>query len=210
MIKFDNLKNITQNFKLAKTALLVCLVCCCVISLGSLLWAYSLTNKFQEKAFILTENGATAIATSINVNNLVQYREAEINNHIKTFHQLYWTLDQYNYEKKITEALNLIGQSGKDLYLFMKSEGYFSRIVSQNLIQTLTIDAIKINQDIYPFVITVEGEMLLKRTDQKITSNQSFNATMVLYNVDRTNENPHGLLIENYIAKTKPIKESRK
>jgi conjugative transposon TraK protein len=201
-MNLKTLKNIPESFQLAKYALIVCFTTSIFISIGSLVWAFSLTNKFQEKAIVISEQGAAVMGKTINANELLKDREKEINSHIKNFHRLYWTVDQYNYNDKINKSLYLIGQTGKDLYLYMKSKGDFSKLVSQNLKQKLKVDSIIVNDAVYPYTAALYGTLEINRSDQISGTKQPFNSNMILQNVMRTYENPHGLIIENYAAKT--------
>jgi len=89
------------------------------------------------------------------------------------------------------------------LYLSLKANGHFARIQSQNLVQKLDIDSIKINDKEYPYHGSVYGKLSVSRVDQKVSTQNLFYASFDLFNVARTENNPHGLLIENYLFKSK-------
>ncbi len=195
------LQNIPSSFLLAKKALLICFLVSIMTVIGSLSWAFYVAKTFTKTTFIITEKGQATIAKSMTSSQIDTYRNPEIKNHIKVFHKLFWEYDQFSYERKINEALYLIGSSGKEMYLSLKAKGHFSQIQTQNLIQKITIDSIKIDEKSTPYHGVLYGELKVMRTDQKSEENNRFFASFDLYNVSRTEKNPHGLLIENYLVK---------
>ncbi|WP_405208503.1 hypothetical protein [Aquimarina sp. LLG6339-5] len=200
-----SLKNIPASFALAKRSLLYCLIICMLISTGSLVWAFVTTNNIKNTAFVLTKDGQAAMMQGISLNEVDVYRKPEIINHIKMFHKSFWEIDQFNYKRRIDRALYLSGRSGKQLFKTLQANGHLAKLVTENLTQKMDIDSIKINDKVTPYKATFYGKLRVSRTDQKIETVNEFKANFVLHNVARTNKNPHGLLIENYLLKSKPI-----
>ncbi|OEK07365.1 hypothetical protein A8C32_18180 [Flavivirga aquatica] len=201
----QSLKNIPASFSLAKRSLLYCLIISVSISTGSLVWAFITTNNIKNTAFVLTKDGQAAMMTGVSLSEVDVYRKPEIMNHIKMFHKALWEIDQFNYERRINKALYLSGRSGKQLYQTLQANGHLAKIVTENLTQKIDIDSIKINEKVTPYQAQLFGKLRVSRTDQKVESVNDFRAKFVLHNVSRTNKNPHGLLIENYLLQSKPI-----
>ena len=198
-----SLKDIPTSFSLAKRALIVCLIVSILNTIVIGAWAFYITNTFGETAYIITDSGQMALAKGIGQSEFVEYREPEIKNHIKVFHERFWNLDQFSIQKNMTSALHLIGNSGKQLYLSMKAQGHFGQIRNQNLVQTLLLDSIAVNTGVTPYKCAYYGKLKIKRTDQNKEKVERFMAVFDVHNVTRTDLNPHGLLIENYEVKTK-------
>ncbi|MFB1039163.1 MAG: hypothetical protein QMC35_01745, partial [Polaribacter sp.] len=59
-----------------------------------------------------------------------------------------------------------------------------------------------VNDAVYPYTAELYGTLEINRSDQISRTKQPFNSNMILQNVMRSYENPHGLIIENYAAKT--------
>jgi type IV secretory pathway TrbF-like protein len=201
----QSLKNIPTSFAIAKRALFFCGIITLTVSLGSLLWAYFATLNIKNTAYVLTKDGQAALINIIPENEIDTYRLPEIKHHIKMFHLDFWEIDQFSYERKIDKALYLSGDSGKKLYKTLLANGHFAKISTENLAQKIEIDSISVNDKIYPYQASIYAKLKVLRTDQKTESINSFYAHFVLYNVSRTNENPHGLLIENYQLELTPI-----
>ncbi len=200
------LKDIPSSFSLAKRSLMICLIISLLVTGGSLYWSFMISKTFTETTFVLTEDGRAAFARRVTSSEVDSYRKPEIINHAKTFHKLFWEFDQFSYERKIGESLYLIGATGKQLYLSLKAQGHYSTIESQNLVQKLEIDSIKIDDKSVPYQGVLYGKLKVNRVYQKSESVDKMTATFDLHNVSRTEKNPHGLLIENYNVKTQVIK----
>lgn len=201
----QSLKNIPASFALAKRALFYCLIVSMGISISSLIWAFITTNNLKNTAFVLTKEGQAAMMQGIALNEVDVYRKPEILNHIKMFHKAFWEIDQFNYERRINKALYLSGRSGKQLFKTLQANGHLAKIVTENLTQKIDIDSIKVNDKLTPYQAQLFGKLRVSRTDQKTESINEFRAKFVLHNVARTNKNPHGLLIENYLLQSKPV-----
>ena len=201
------LKDIPSSFILAKRSLMICLIVCIISIASSMIWAFMVSVSFRDRAFVLSKDGAAAFATGVNINEIDTYRRPEIVSHVRRFHELFWNIDQFNYEKKSNKSFYLIGDSGKQIYLSLKAQGHYAKIESQNLVQKLEIDSVQVDDQVIPYKAMVYGKLIVNRTDQKSRTLNSFKSFFDVYNVSRTENNPHGLLIENYIPRFKEIKE---
>lgn len=198
------LREIPSTYSLVKKALFLSFSITIIAIISSSVWAVYVSKVFTKKIYVITEKGQAAIANSMNNDqDYENYRLPEIKNQIKVFHRLFFGYDQFSYDKNINEALYLIGNSGKELYLSLKANGHFARIQSQNLVQKLEIDSIKVNDKEYPYHASVYGKLSVSRVDQNVSTKNLFYSSFDLYNVARTENNPHGLLIENYLFKSK-------
>lgn len=199
------LRNIPNSFSLAKKGIVFSFLLSIIVLFSCLVWTIYVIGKYSETIYIVTENGQAVAARSVSSNEVDNYRLPEIKNHVKVFHKLFWEYDQFSYERRVDEALYLIGESGKDLYLTLKANGHFSRIQSENLVQKMNIDSLIIDDKVIPYRAIVYGKIKITRTDQKATQTNSFSSNFQIYNVSRTEQNPHGLLIENYTVRNENL-----
>jgi conjugative transposon TraK protein len=204
-MNLKSLKDIPASFSLAKRALLFCMIFSIVISLGSMVWAYYTIRYVKNTAYILTKDGQAALISVIDMNEIDHYRKPEILNHINMYHSYFWDIDQFNYKRRIDNALYLAGNSGKELFQTLEASGHFAKIVTENLTQKIEVDSIKIEEETYPYKAEIYGKLHVFRTDQKAESTNKLRAKFILYNVSRTDKNPHGLLIENYHLELNPF-----
>ncbi|KAA1246741.1 hypothetical protein [Aquimarina sp. RZ0] len=201
-MELDSLKNIPKTFTTIKIALFTSFALCVLISFGSMLWSYRVSTKYIDTTYLLTNDGKAILINSIDKYQVDQTRKPEIIDHIKVFHKHFFEIDQFNYEQRIDKALHLIGSSGKDLYLTRKHNGHYSDLLSNNFEHHLQIDSIKVDDSSHPYRGEFYGKVIVKRTDNQLESVNNLYTSFRLQNISRSEKNPHGLLIENYMIKT--------
>ena len=74
-----------------------------------------------------------------------QNRPVEAREHIRRFHELFFTLspDKSAIESNIQRALYLSDESAIGYYRNLQEKGYFNRMIAGNISQTLTVDSIQ-------------------------------------------------------------------
>lgn len=180
-----------RSFTLAVIAGCV-LICCC-----ALYKSLSLVSQMQSKIYILA-NGKVleAYASERKDNILVEGRD-----HIKTFHQLFFTLDPDDkvIDTNITKALYLADVSAKHVRDDMKENGYYASIISGNVHQTIAVDSVVINVNEYPYHFRCYATQTVMRPTSLTTRDLLTEGE--LQNVSRSDNNPHGFLIARWNMK---------
>ncbi len=200
-MELDSLKEIPKTFKIVKIALFASISFCLLLSIGCMFWSYMISTRYLNRTYLITNDGKAVIANSMSKYDVDQHRKPEIINHIKEFHKLFFEIDQFNYQTRVNKSLYLIGNSGKDLYKTLQAKRHYSHLASNNLKHIVKIDSIVVNNKTYPYRGAFYGKVIIKRTDQRLQNEQRIFSNFELTNVNRTEENPHGLLIENYIIR---------
>ncbi len=182
--------------KFSKTITLVSLGISLLSVFASLSYVFYFNKKLiKEKIYMLDRNGDAFTAKIIK--DELMYREPEINSHLKKFHEYFFNLDQYNYVKNIEKSLELIDESGKDYYLTLLNQGWYNSLKMNNLKQKIEIDSILVNVNKYPYSASLFGKTTVfgegREREEKIIK-----IHCILYDVARTRNNPHGLLISDY------------
>ena len=83
-----------------------------------------------------------------------------------------------------------------ELMLNLSERGFYQRIVSANISQEFVADSIKVDMMSYPHQVTTYGKLYLLR-ESNITAYQ-FESSCRLVDVERSQNNPHGLMIERF------------
>lgn len=111
---------------------------------------------------------------------------------------LFLTLDPDDrvIEANITKALYLADASAKRQYDNLKEGRYYSNIISGNISQEIFTDSIRIDINQYPFYFRYYAKEKLIRTSSIVT--RSVITEGYLRNVSRSDNNPHGFLIEKW------------
>ena len=103
-MEFKSLKNIETSFKQIRIIVLVFVVLCAGIT-GYALWnSYSFADAQRQKIYVLDEGKSLMVALS---QDLSQNRPVEAREHIKRFHELFFTLspDKKAIEDNVSRAL---------------------------------------------------------------------------------------------------------
>ena len=86
--------------------------------------------------------------------------------------------------------------SAKRTYDDLRENGYYAGIISGNISQRLTVDSIQVVTDNYPYRFRCYGRQEIVRPTSILT--RSLVTEGQLRNVSRSDNNPHGFLIERW------------
>ncbi len=127
-----------------------------------------------------------------------QNRPVEAREHIRRFHELFFTLspDKNAIESNVQRALYLSDESAIGYYRNLQEKGYFNRMIAGNISQTLTVDSIGGNFDSYPYEMRAYCRQHIIRSSN--VTERSLVTTCRLRNVTRSDNNPQGFLIEGF------------
>lgn len=197
-MEFKSLKNIESSFQQIRFFGIVFLILCASIT-GYAMWsAYSFAEAQRQKIYVLDGGKSLMLALS---QDLSQNRPVEAREHVKRFHELFFTLspDKSAIESNIQRALQLSDKSAFNYYKDLSEKGYYNRIISGNINQTILIDSVNCNFDVYPYAISVAARMMIIR-ESNITE-RSLMTHCRLLNSIRSDNNPHGFTIEAFEIK---------
>ena len=125
-MEFKSLKNIETSFKQIRLFTLV-VVCLCALLAGYSVWsAYSFAEAQRQKIYVLDGGKSLMLALS---QDLSQNRPAEAKEHVRRFHELFFTLspDKSAIEGNISRALLLADKSAYNYYRDFSEKGYYNR-----------------------------------------------------------------------------------
>lgn len=194
-MEFKSLKNIESSFRQIRffTLLFICL--CAGISGYSVWKAFTFAEAQRQKIYVLDAGKSLILALS---QDLSQNRPVEARDHVKRFHELFFTLspDKDAIESNIKRALFLVDKSAFEYYKDLTEKGYFNRIISGNINQTIQVDSILCNFDSYPYQVTTYARQSIVR-ESNVTV-RSLVTHCSLNNSVRSDNNPHGFIMENF------------
>lgn len=194
-MEFKSLKNIESSFKQIRFFGIVFVCLCCVIVCYSLFSAYSFAEKQRQKIYVLDDGKSLMLALS---QDLSQNRPVEAKEHIKRFHELFFTLspDKNAIESNIRRALFLVDKSAFGYYKDLQEKGFFNRIISGNINQNLQVDSIVCDFDKYPYKVMTYARQLIIR-ESNITERNLITRCNLINSI-RSDNNPHGFTMENF------------
>lgn len=207
-MEFKSLKNIETSFRQIRLFGIVFLMVCAGIAGYSVWSSYSFAEAQREKIYVLDGGKSLMLALS---QDLAQNRPVEAREHVKRFHELFFTLspDKNAIESNVKRAFQLADKSAFYYYTDFAEKGYYNRIISGNVNQVLQVDSVICNFDKYPYkVATYARQMIIRESN---VTERSLITKCNLLNSVRSDNNPHGFIIEAFeIVENKDIKVQKR
>lgn len=191
---FQQMKNIDSAFKQIRIFCLatigVCAIVCCIAVFKS----YQFVADNQQKIYILANGKALEAVSAERKDNI----PVEAKDHIRMFHHFFFSLDPDDkvIQANTTKALYLADETAKRQYDNLKENGYYANLISGNISQELLVDSIAVNTTDYPYRFRFYGKQKLIRATSIVT--RSLVTEGLIRNVSRSDNNPHGFLIEKW------------
>lgn len=189
------LKNIDNSIKTIKiTTGIVILATFCFSG-----WVYftslRLVEESRNKVYLLNNGNILQLVRSRNLKDNI---EAEIKNHVSMFHEYYFNLDPdaKDIKRRVDIALNLVDDSGKLLESGRTESMYYHKMIEGAINSRIYIDSIKVYKNEAFYSAKIFAKQKLERTTRIVM--KEFEADCRIREVARTENNPHGLMIENY------------
>ena len=191
---FKQLKNIDSAFKFIRGFCLLLVTGSLLICCYSIYKSAAAINEAKQKIYILANGKILEAFAADRKDNI----PVEARDHIKIFHQYFFTLDPDDkvIQSNLTKALYLADASAKRAYDNLKENGYYANVISGNISQHINIDSIQIDLNQYPFYFRCFGTEKIIRPTSTVT--RDLITEGYLRNVSRSDNNPHGFLIERW------------
>ena len=191
---FTQFKNIDTAFSHIKGFSIFLILACVIISGFAIYKGFEAASKASEQIYILTNGKALAAFSSERKDNIT----VEIRDHVKMFHHYFFTLDPD--EKVITAniglALNFADESAKKEYDNLREKGYFNNLISANISQEIAVDSTLVDLNVYPYYFRCYATQRLIRSTSIVS--RKLITQGYLRNVSRSDNNPHGFLIQRW------------
>ena len=194
-MEFKSLKTIETSFKQIRLFGIV-FICLCAGITGYSVWnSYSFAEKQRQKIYVMDGGKSLMLALS---QDLSQNRPVEAKEHVRRFHELFFTLspDKNAIENNINRALFLVDKSAFRYYKDMQEKGYYDRIISGNINQAIRVDSVTCNFNNYPYqVVTYARQMIIRESN---ITQRSLVTRCDLINSVRSDNNPQGFTMEHF------------
>ena len=191
---FKKLDNIDTAFRHVRSFTLVVVLASAAISIFALYKSFTTVNRMQDKIYVLANGKAIEAYASDRRDNI----QVEGRDHVRNFHYYFFTLDpdEKVIRQNISKALYLADNSAKAVYDDLKENGYYAGIISGNISQEILIDSIKVDIAAYPYRFRCYATQQIVRPTSIVT--RRLVTEGALRNVSRSDNNPHGFLIERW------------
>lgn len=191
---FQPTHNIDQAFRSMRMFMLVMVISCAIIGIYALYQNARMSARMQDRVYVLSNGKAIEIFSTSRKENIA----VEAKDHVSRFHQLFFSLDpdEKAIAATIKKALYLSDESAKKQYDDLVESGYIAGIISGNVSQRITIDSVQVNTTSEPYAFRCYATIQIIRSTSLVT--RSLITQGVLRDVARSENNPHGFLIEKW------------
>lgn len=189
------MRNIETSFRQIRFFGIVFLVACASITGYSVWSSYRFAEAQRQKVYVLDGGKSLMLALS---QDLSQNRHVEAREHVRRFHELFFTLspDKAAIESNINRALFLVDKSAFKYYQDMAERGYYNRIISGNINQTIAVDSVALDLDAYPYTAVTYARQTIIRASN--ITERSLVTRCKLINSVRSDNNPQGFTMEKF------------
>jgi len=194
-MEFKSLKNIESSFKQIRLIVILVISSCSLVIVFCIWSSFRFAEAQRQKIYVLDQGKSLILALS---QDLSQNRPVEAREHVRRFHELFFTLspDKMAIESNMQRAMNLSDKSAFNYYQDLSEKGYFKRLISANINQYIQIDSVICNFDRYPYTAKTFAKQLILR-ESNVTERSLITICKLLNSV-RSDNNPHGFIIENF------------
>ena len=192
-MEFKSLKNIETSFRQIRLFGIVVVSLCAIVAISAVCVSLRFAEKQREKIYVLDNGKSLMLALSQDMN---QNRPAEAREHIRRFHELFFTLspDKSAIQHNIDRALILADKSAYNYYTDFVEKGYYNRIIAGNITQVVKVDSVVCDFNNYPYTAkTFAKEMIIRQSN---VTERSLITSCRLTNASRSDDNPNGFIIE--------------
>ena len=168
---------------------------CAVVVSVALIMVFDFAEKQRDKIYVLDNGKSLMLALS---QDMSQNRPAEAREHVRRFHELFFTLspDKSAIEHNINRALILSDNSAYNYYSDFAEKGYYNRIISGNINQVCNVDSVVCDFNNYPYTAKTYARQMIIR--QSNVTHRSLITFCRLTNSSRSDDNPNGFIIEGF------------
>lgn len=136
-------------------------------------------------------------------------REMEATDHVRRFHELFFNIapNRESIEENLEQAFKMADRSAYDYWATLSEREFYTRAVSSNMSQQMTVDSVRVNTSVYPYDVHTWAHYYQVR--QSSVSLLRLESTCRIINVSRSVANPHGMMMENFVVTVNELVETR-
>lgn len=200
---FIKFKTLEEAFRKARRLSLGIVVMCGVISWWAIYNGTREAEKARQTVYVLWNGKAMEAVAADRKENL----PVELRDHLRMFHRYFFDLDpdEKAIKASVTRSFYLADGTAKALYDDEVEKGFINGLISGNISQSVVLDSIWLDIDVEPYGFRCIGVQTLTRTTSVTT--RSIVTQGFIRNVERSDNNPHGFLIERFeVVENKELK----
>lgn len=193
---FTKTQDIERAFRHIRLFCFALIICCALVSAVSIYLSFNSAEKSGQKVYILASGKVLEAYASERRENIA----VEARDHVKTFHRLFFTLapDEKVITANLSRALYLADASAKKQYEDLRESGFYAGVISGNVSQEIQIDSVSLDASAQPYTFECRAVQRIIRPTSIVS--RSLVTAGYLRPVERSDNNPHGFLIERWVT----------
>ncbi|MCH7408985.1 conjugative transposon protein TraK [Belliella sp. DSM 111904] len=188
------LGNINSAFSMVKSVAIVTCVGAFMMTVLIYFLHRNEVHKINQQVYIMAHDQVFQAIAS----NRDAQLQVEAKNHVRMFHHYFFSFspDEEYIHKQIKRAFYLADQSAKKAYDNLQEKGFYNQVLAGNVSQEIEMDSLKLQMDSHPYHFTYYGKQKIVRTTSEVL--RLLVTQGKLRAVNRSENNPHGFLIEHW------------
>lgn len=186
------IQNLENKTRLALTTVVITVVGCVLFCCFTLWSCLAMVSSERDQVYVL-DGDIPFIAERA---KMEENFTLEAKAHITSFHQLFFTLppdDEY-IKWTLGKAMYLADESALKQKVTLEENGFYNELISSTGVASIITDSIKFDESARQFYYY--GTQIIKRRTR--SQRRSLVTTGYIEIIERTANNPHGLLIKNW------------
>ncbi len=203
----QSLTKLETNNKILRFVLIGVIASSLLVNIIIFFKANSTINEIRKSVYVTLRGQSMEMMVS---ENYKKNKPAEIKNHIRMFHDLFFNLtaDPKMIEENVVKrALYLGDKSIRELHKLREEQKFYSNLIAADAYQEVKLDSINLEINNYPYSAQVFGSITIVRSS--VVEVRRLIATCNIEELpNRSENNPHGLMITKYEANNDKIIET--
>jgi hypothetical protein len=196
-MKLESLKSYRSAYQVLSSALIL-LVVILILIIGVLSYLlFSESQKGYRSIWIVDPKSKQAYRADQVLNEENPERVFEYKNHVRMFYKSWFEFDQFTYKANVDRGLQCLGNCGKGMLNDYKMQDVQRRLAEKNMKLMVEIDSIKIDMAQSPVTGIIFAKQIAESPAGSVT--RFLNGKFRIIDLEgRSDENPHGCLIEDF------------
>ena len=190
----QSLNNMDKVFRQSRILTIICVVGMVAVSLFSVFYVHKAQTDQSRVVYALIGNNAVSLGAI----DVLDNRPVEARNHVDLFHGRLFGLDPDRevIDRNLDAAMAMGDASVKRLIETYEEKNYYRGLINGNVSQSVSTDSVYVDMSVKPYYFRFTGELTITRTSSIAT--RSLISEGYFRDVQRSQLNPHGFLIEKY------------
>lgn len=191
------LGRVDTQFKSARALTIAVLLCSALSITACVFFTMRELRSATNRIYILDEGSVISARSESSESQ----RNLEIRDHVIRFHELILNIspNKESIEYNQRRAFVMCDGSGRRYCANLAEKGFYNELISIDAIQHFRLDSVKVDYARLPYRAALYGKLYFRRRSNLTI--YDFESSCSLVNTERSETNPHGLMIQNFTGR---------